>query len=160
MATRWELTVNGKPFAVEVEAGHVAVDDQFVEARIVARSGNELVVEAAGQTFNVRLGDAVTLDAKPVQVTLRRLAPKLARKGGEAAARKTDVKPPMPGRIVGVSVKDGDTVQKGQVLVVLEAMKMQNEIAAPVAGVVRGLAVKQGDTIEASKVLCSIEPGA
>ncbi|SDX33695.1 biotin/lipoyl-containing protein [Eubacterium barkeri] len=66
------------------------------------------------------------------------------------------VKSPMPGTILSVKVADGTAVTKGQVLMVLEAMKMENEIVAPVAGVVNGLSVVEGAAVESGAKLCVI----
>lgn len=68
----------------------------------------------------------------------------------------TDVKAPMPGTIMDVKVNVGDTVEKGQVVVVLEAMKMENDIVAPVAGTVASVVAKKGDSVNANDVLAVI----
>ncbi|MBF0493029.1 MAG: biotin/lipoyl-binding protein [Deltaproteobacteria bacterium] len=60
---------------------------------------------------------------------------------------------PMPGKVVDVKVKLGDTVKKGTPLVVVEAMKMQNELLAPCDGVIAEIAVKAGDTVESGQKL-------
>lgn len=60
---------------------------------------------------------------------------------------------PMPGTILKISVTKGDTVTKGQTLLVLEAMKMENEIQAPSDGVVQGLNVAEGASVNAGDVL-------
>lgn len=77
-------------------------------------------------------------------------APKAAPAGG------TQVNSPMPGNILAVNVKDGDVVKSGQVLMILEAMKMENEILAPAAGTVSGVSVQKGSTVETGSLLCSI----
>ena len=74
-----------------------------------------------------------------------------------AAAGATKVTAPMPGTILGVNVKEGDVVNAGQPIFVLEAMKMESDITAPVNGTVRGIAVSKGASVEAGKLLCSIE---
>ena len=71
--------------------------------------------------------------------------------GGEA------VKSPMPGTILSVSVKPGDVVKKGQVLMILEAMKMENEIMASRDGRVASVQVNKGANVESGAVLCVIE---
>lgn len=63
---------------------------------------------------------------------------------------------PMPGNIVSVAVKPGDQVKKGQLLVVLEAMKMENEIVSPVDGKVVSVAVAKGDTVNVGEALVEI----
>lgn len=63
---------------------------------------------------------------------------------------------PMPGNILSVNVNVGDTVSEGQVLMILEAMKMENEIMAPKAGKVVSVAVQKGATVESGTLLCVI----
>ena len=64
---------------------------------------------------------------------------------------------PMPGNILSVNVAAGDTVKKGQVLMVLEAMKMENEIMAPCDGKVTAVAVTKGAAVESGALLCTIQ---
>ena len=64
---------------------------------------------------------------------------------------------PMPGNILAVNVAAGDMVKKGQVLMVLEAMKMENEIMAPHDGKVTAVAVIKGAAVESGALLCTIQ---
>ncbi len=73
------------------------------------------------------------------------------------AGEGEQVASPMPGNILAVNVKEGDTVKKGDVLMVLEAMKMENEIMAGVDGVVTSVCVTKGATVETGAVLCTIK---
>ena len=66
------------------------------------------------------------------------------------------VKSPMPGNILSVNVNVGDTVAEGQVLMILEAMKMENEICAPQDGTVATVECAAGDSVESGKVLVSL----
>ncbi|MEG1524074.1 MAG: biotin/lipoyl-containing protein [Clostridia bacterium] len=68
----------------------------------------------------------------------------------------TAVNSPMPGNILAVNVKNGDAVKRGQILMILEAMKMENEILAPVDGIVTNVSVEKGSTVESGSLLCSI----
>ncbi len=70
-----------------------------------------------------------------------------------APADGTQVKSPMPGNILDVRVSVGDTVKEGDVLMILEAMKMENEILAPVAGKVVGVQVSKGAAVNSGDVL-------
>ena len=63
---------------------------------------------------------------------------------------------PMPGTILSMNVKDGDTVKKGDLLMILEAMKMENEILAPADGVISAVSVTKGQTVETDALLCVI----
>ncbi|MBR6902544.1 MAG: biotin/lipoyl-binding protein [Clostridia bacterium] len=67
-----------------------------------------------------------------------------------------EVRSPMPGNILAVNVSEGASVNKGDVLMVLEAMKMENEIMAPVSGKVTGI-VPKGSAVETGTVLCTIK---
>ena len=62
----------------------------------------------------------------------------------------------MAGNILGISVKVGDEVKKDQVLVILEAMKMENEIVSPVDGKIVSIGVSKGDSVNAGQVLVQI----
>ena len=66
------------------------------------------------------------------------------------------VSAPMPGNILSVNVKEGDVVKAGSVLMILEAMKMENEIMAPCDGKVAQVAVTAGQTVETGTLLCVI----
>lgn len=67
------------------------------------------------------------------------------------------VRAPMPGLIKAVNVTEGTSVRRGESIVVLEAMKMENLLRAPMAGVVRSVAVMSGQTVEKGDLLCTIE---
>jgi biotin carboxyl carrier protein len=66
----------------------------------------------------------------------------------------------MPGKVVTVEVKVGDTVEEGQTILILEAMKMQNEVTAPIAGKVTAVHCEDGLSVEANVPLVVIEPVA
>ncbi len=74
-----------------------------------------------------------------------------------APAGGEKVNAPMPGNILSVNVNVGDTVKKGQILVILEAMKMENEIVSPVDGTVTFVGVSKGATVESGSPICVIE---
>ena len=63
---------------------------------------------------------------------------------------------PMPGNILAVNVKAGQSVKKSDVLMILEAMKMENEIVAPIDGTIKEVAVATGNSVETSALLCVI----
>lgn len=81
-------------------------------------------------------------------------APKAAAPAGAAGA--VTVKAPMPGNILDVKVAAGASVKAGDVLVILEAMKMENEIVAPQDGTVASINVNKGDTVNSGDVLVSM----
>ena len=83
-------------------------------------------------------------------------APAAAPKAAAGAAGAVAVKAPMPGNILDVKVKTGASVKAGDVLVILEAMKMENEIVAPQDGTVASINVNKGDTVNSGDVLVSM----
>jgi len=84
-------------------------------------------------------------------------APASAPAAPAAAGEGSAVAAPMQGTILSVNVKDGDSVKKGQVLFILEAMKMENEIMAPADGVVTSVCVQKGASVSNGTTLCTIK---
>jgi pyruvate carboxylase subunit B len=68
----------------------------------------------------------------------------------------TAIQAPMPGMIIRYEVKEGDAVDEGDLVLILEAMKMENSITAPVSGTVQPIAFKSGDTVQKGDVLAVI----
>ena len=84
-------------------------------------------------------------------------APAPAPASAPASEGATTVSSPMPGTILSVSVSAGSTVKKGDILMILEAMKMENEIMAPCDGRVASVGVQQGASVKTGDMLCVIE---
>ncbi len=95
---------------------------------------------------------AVAPSAAPAAAPAAPAAP-----AASAPAGGEKVNAPMPGTILAVNVAVGDTVKKGQVLVILEAMKMENEIMSPVDGKVTFVGVTKGATVNSGTPICVIE---
>ena len=74
-----------------------------------------------------------------------------------APAGGEKVTAPMPGNILSVNVAAGDTVKRGQVLLILEAMKMENEIMSPCDGVIASVNTSKGSAVESGALLCVIQ---
>ena len=97
---------------------------------------------------------ALAAPAAPKAPAAPAAAPKAAAPAGAAGA--VTVKAPMPGNILDVKVKAGASIKAGDVLVILEAMKMENEIVAPQDGTVASINVNKGDTVNSGDVLVSM----
>ena len=99
------------------------------------------------------------VDANDVKTTAPAPAPAAAtapKAAPVANANGETVNSPMPGTILSVNVQNGATVKKGDVLMVLEAMKMENEIMSPADGTVVSVNVQKGASVETGTVLCVI----
>ena len=110
-------------------------------------------VNVNGTVYEVELEDiSGSAAAAPVAAPAAAPAPVAA-----APAGGEQVVAPMPGNILSVNVKDGDSVKKGQVLMILEAMKMENEIMCPCDGKVASVSVAKGASVESGALLCVIQ---
>lgn len=111
------------------------------------------IVTVNGTTYEVAVEE---IDAKAAEVKAAAPAPAPAAPKAAPKAGDSTVNAPMPGNILAVNVKAGDAVKKGQCLMILEAMKMENEILAAAAGTVADVFVTKGSTVAAGQALCSI----
>ena len=113
-------------------------------------------VNVNGTVFEVEVEDitgtaATAPAAAPVAAPAPAAAPVAAPAGGES------ITSPMPGNILAVNVAAGSAVKKGDVLMILEAMKMENEIMSPCDGTVGVVNVTKGATVETGTLLCTIQ---
>ena len=109
-------------------------------------------VEVDGRRFEVRLSEP-----EPAWRTLALGRRERVRQAGSGAAGRDAVVSPMQGTVLAVPVADGDAVEAGQVICVVEAMKMENEVHAHRAGTIRNLSVEPGAAVTTGQVICSIE---
>jgi pyruvate carboxylase subunit B len=119
-------------------------------------------VTVDGIAYNITLdGDQVVVDGIVHKFSVTGLNEResgpLSAQRAPAAGGFGSIRAIMPGTIVRVLVEEGDIVHEGDVVIVLEAMKMENELRAPVNGVVKALYVTSGQTVENNTVLAEIE---
>ncbi len=142
-ALRAGANSNPQPAPVKLAAGTIE--------RLLHISGSEPIDEAV--PFHIDGCDVVVdLDALTVRFTDRTYAPPLA----AAAGSDGKLRAPMDGRIVAIKVTAGDSVAKGQTLVVLEAMKIQHQLKAPIDAKVAAVAVKEGQQVSNRTVLVTM----
>lgn len=110
-------------------------------------------VNVNGSVYEIEVEE---MDASAVSTAPAAPAAAPAAPVSAAPAAGAQIKAPMPGTILDVKVQNNQTVKKGDVLVILEAMKMENEIQAPCDGKVTGVNVRKGDTVETQALICTI----
>lgn len=139
----YRFKINGNPYEVCVDK----IENGTATVRV---NGAEYSVEIEGQAKTVPTVKAPVAATAPVAASA---APKAAT---TASGDGAPVKSPLPGVILDVAVKVGDSVKVGDRLVVLEAMKMENNIDSDRAGVVKSIAVNRGDSVLEGDVLLTI----
>ena len=114
----------------------------------------EVTIEGEGKVWSA------TVEGKTFEIELPDAAPvaKKKRTGSGKKKKSGTVSANIPGKVVTVEVSEGDSVTEGQVILILEAMKMQNEIQAPISGTVTVVHCEEGQAIEANIPLVVIEP--
>lgn len=164
---KYIATLNGRTYAVEVlDERRVTIDGQVYEVDLTSLEGQPLYsLLVNGKSFEAfvypdEAGWQVLLRGRlyQVQVVDEREHRLRAQAGGTVAeSGPFSLKAPMPGVIVAVPVQEGQEVKKGDVLVVLESMKMQNELKSPRDGVVTRVRVQPGQSVEQNAVLVTVE---
>lgn len=157
--------IDGLEFPLEIlDEHHVRFGEEIIEVDLAAVSGQPLYsLLANGESYEGYVytdEDAlqVLLLGQFFSVRVMDEREKRLRTSGlvGAASGEFTLKAPMPGLIVAVQVEEGQQVEKGQILVILESMKMQNELRAPRPGKVARIRVKPGESVEQKQTLLNI----
>ena len=142
------FTINGQPVAwdpAQIQEGyfHILYGDKSYRAEIVEvnHDAKSFIIKINGTTYPVILKDRFDLLLEKMGMN------------PNAGARVNHVRAPMPGLIIDLKVKDGDSVKAGEALLILEAMKMENIIKAPADAVVKSVKVNLRQGVEKNQVL-------
>ena len=143
-----QLIIDGTPLdwdIVEVSNGyfHILINRKSYRAEVVKAdpATKSFALKINGKVYSVTLKDKFDL-----------LLEKMGMNNG-SSGKANHVKAPMPGLIIDLRVKEGDTVMPGDALLILEAMKMENMIKASAQSIVKSVKVKKGDSVEKNQVL-------
>ncbi len=148
--TRGKL--NGSEFEIDIQAQgsqsfHVLKNNKGYNIEIVSTDFNakELILLVNGNKYPVKVKDDFDI-----------LLDKLGMSNG-LTQKINEVKAPMPGLVIEIKVGQGDTIEKGDPIFVLEAMKMENILKSPTEGIVKKVAVTKGNAVEKNQVLLIFE---
>jgi biotin carboxyl carrier protein len=164
---KYIVTVEDREFLVEMlDEKHISVDGKTYEVDFESVSGQpvySLIVDGRSHESYIQPGDEawqVLLRGRLYQVIVENEREKRLRAaagGGVAETGEFHLKAPMPGLVVTVQVEEGQAVKKGQVLIILESMKMQNELKSPRDGIVNRIRVRAGESVEQKQSLLSVQ---
>jgi biotin carboxyl carrier protein len=142
----------------------VAVDGNefLVDGKKTGRTNYSLIVD--NRSFEIEVDNSedeyrVLVDGRSYRVTLidERRARVDGEEGGIQFQGRQRISVPMAGRVTAVLVSPGDIVEKGQGLLIVEAMKMENEVRSPISGEVKEIKVQPGEAVEGGAVLAIVE---
>jgi len=160
-------TVNEVEYLIEiVDERHISVNGRMLTVDFNSVSGQpvySLLVDGASFEAFVYPGEEkweVLLMGRQFPVTVEDERDKRLRAAAGGSVSETGeyhLKAPMPGMVVSILVEEGQKIEKGQVMLILESMKMQNELKSPRAGTVGRLRVKAGESVEQKQTLLSVQ---
>ncbi|MEN8907089.1 MAG: biotin/lipoyl-containing protein [Clostridiales bacterium] len=139
MLKKYKIKVNGNEYEVEVEE---------IKENNVNKANNNTPVKRSEEVKTSNVKTDVKESKKNV---------KESKKSTSVPSGATTINAPMPGTVLRVDVSEGDLVDNGQVLMILEAMKMENEITSVKNGKVASINVQKGDSVNAGEILISVE---
>jgi acetyl/propionyl-CoA carboxylase alpha subunit len=165
---KYSVTVNGTDLELELDGENARIGNESWRAHLTDIDGGPLRMLTLGDVVHrvqLRAGDGrgrytLWIDGFRFDVEALDERGRAIRELSASTTKPTGPVPlvaPMPGMIVRVSVAEGDTVQPGQGLVVMEAMKMENELRATAAGAVKRVLVAPGTAVEKGALLLEME---
>ncbi|MEI7846110.1 MAG: biotin/lipoyl-containing protein [Chloroflexota bacterium] len=162
---KYITTVDGKEFTLEIiDEKHILVNDKVLEIDFESVDGQpvySLLIDGKsheGYVYADETNWQVLLRGRLYQATVEDEREKRLRAATSGISEDGEfhLKAPMPGLIIAIPVSEGEMVQKGQVLIILESMKMQNELKSPREGKIHRIRVKPGDTVEQKQPILSV----
>ncbi len=163
---KYITTIDDRQFTVEViDEKHVSVDGKVYEIDFESVAGQpvySLIVDGRSHESYIYQGDdnwQVLIRGRLYPVNVedeREKRLRAAAGGGVAETGEFHLRAPMPGLVVAIPVTEGQEIKRGQVILILESMKMQNELKSPRDGTIGRIRVKPGESVEQKQTLLSV----
>ena len=145
-------TISEKHFEIDIiknnsKSFHVINNHKSYNVNIISIDNNEkkVILKINQKTFEVEITDELDKLLKEMGIK------------NKVGKKNKDLKAPMPGLVTGIPVKIGDVVQKGDNLLVLEAMKMENNLKAEHDAIIKDIIVEKGNSVEKNQILVTFE---
>lgn len=147
-----KLVLDAKPFnadILEYKKGkfHILYNSKSITAEVISHNASE-------KSFEIKVNHSV------FKIQLKDKYDELLQKMGidvTAGKKVNDIKAPMPGMVLNVMVASGQTIKKGDAIVVLEAMKMENILKSPADGIIKKIHVFKGDKVEKNQIMVNLD---
>lgn len=159
--------VNGNKKEVKIiNDSKVLIDDKENTCELITLDSNSFLFNFNKKIYKIsassNIGSEFSILINGISFTVTANTP-LEEKANAILAQhivvkhKTDVKAPMPGMILKIKKKPGDSIVHGETLIILEAMKMENDLKSPTTGIVKEIFINEGNKVEKGSLLLSIE---
>ncbi|MCD8528703.1 MAG: acetyl-CoA carboxylase biotin carboxyl carrier protein subunit [Chitinophagales bacterium] len=152
-----KIKVNNQEFSLNNQSGwdiigekdmfHILKDNKSYRCIVLKKdeAAKNMLIEVNGNTYTINIKDKY--DVLLEQLGMSNMTTK----------KMKDIKAPMPGLVLDIKVSNGSTIEEGDAILVLEAMKMENVLKSPGSGIIKNIKVKKGDAVEKGQVLIEVE---
>lgn len=162
------FTDDQKPYDIRIKSGTILLNNREITLDLAKINEHLYHIISQNQSVNVEVVKSnlstkqflFKINGKPIEVVLHDQLDQLIEQMGMQTSEEEhekEIAAPMPGLILSIAVKEGQEVKKGDVLLTLEAMKMENALKSPTQGVVAAIRVKERQSVEKNQLLVLIE---
>lgn len=140
-AINWDLLDNGD------NTFHIIKNAKTYKASLIEKdeTGKKMIIAVNGNEYTIDIKDKFDILLEDLGMS------------NMTSTKLKDIKAPMPGLVLNISAKVGDTIEKGDVILILEAMKMENVLKAPGEGTIKSIKISEGQAVEKGQVLIELE---
>lgn len=166
MMSDYTATVNSNKYRVIINKDHVTINGSEYKCELTGANNSVYLLKVGNKIYEITVNDlgsrryGILVEGEYFETEVKT---RLREQAEEYLKNKADVsnkgylKAPMPGLVVKVNVSEGENVNAGDILIVLEAMKMENNLKSVLTGTVKEIRFKEGDNVEKDDIIMTIE---